>query len=178
MTAEHHVPPPPGVTIERTYRDKIRHQIVHGVDLGLRKVVVCNGEGRYDDRFGDLICEARSRGIVSQQDQDEIWNQHTTVFRGEKRNDGSLAYAVVDVAVSVQDSHIEEVAERASILCRITRHPVIGAMVGAFIVDASFRQLAQERRVRLINASMDGAKMYRYVQKEVLEEFCMGKLQL
>ena len=178
MTAEHYVSPPLEVTIERAYCDRIRPWIAFGYELRLRQVVAYIGEGKYDDRFGGLVEDALDQGIISVQERDEIWNFHTTVLRGQIPKSDSTVFAVVDVALTIDGSHIERVAARAAILKRMVSEPVSAAIIGAFISDDSLRQFAAERDVILISTSMDDAKLYRRFQDHVLEELYGSKKEL
>ncbi len=178
MTAGHYVTPPLEVTIERAYQDRIRPLIGPGYGLNLIFVVVYNGEGRYDDRFGDMVNYALKRGIITSEEREEIWNFRTTVFVGQSLKDESAAFGVVDVALEINHSHVDRVVARAAILRRIIQEPVIPAIVGAFISDDSVRQLAEQRGVSLFPRSLDDAKMYRYFRQDVLEDLYAGKIEL
>ena len=114
MLASNYRSPPLEVTIERAYRDKIRTWVALGYRSGLRSTVVYNGEGGYDDRFGDLVDFALTQGKINASDVEEIWNFRTTVLKGKIRDSGSAAFAVVDVAIVIDHSDIGRVATRAS----------------------------------------------------------------
>ena len=166
------------VTIERAYRDRVRPWIALGYGLRLRRIVAYLGEGKYDDRFGDMVHGALSLSSISAQEAEDLWNFHTTVLRGQIPESHSTAFAVVDVALIISDSHIDGVAARAAILSRMVSEPVIAAIVGAFICDDSLREFAEERDVGLIPTSMVDAKLYRYFRDDVLEELYGGKIKL
>ncbi len=183
MTADYELPlyelPSIEGVIERAYRDRI------GRNLGWRSrslnshrpVVVYHGDGWYDDKFSGLLYDAKNKGVISRQDEDEILSIHT-IAAGEDRQDGSITYAAMDLTVTVQDPHIARLAARADILRRITGGPVTAAIVGAFISDDSLRQFAQERGVSLLHASLDDAKMERVYPRDVLKEMYSGKVKI
>lgn len=84
----------------------------------------------------------------------------------------------MDLAVTVQDRHINRLAARADILRRAAGKPVIAAVMGAFISSDSLRQLAQERGVSLIHFSLDLAKMERYFPMDALREAYSEKVKI
>ncbi len=146
--------------------------------MRLRRIVAYLGDGKYDDRFGDMVHGALSLGSISAQEAEGLWNFHTTVLRGQIPGSDSAAFAVVDVALIINDSYIDSVAARAAILRRIVSEPVIAAIAGAFISDDSLRQFAGEREVTLIPTSMEDAKLYRNFRDDVLEELYGNKIKL
>ena len=178
MTAEHYVSPPLEVTVGRAYRDRVRHWVAHGYGLRLRRVVACIGVGEVAEKFGELVDDALDQGIITAQDMEEIWNSHTMVLRGQIPDSNSVAFAVVDVALTIDDSHIDRVAARAAILRRMVRESVIAAIVGAFIGNGSLKQSAGERGVILIPTSMEDAKLYRYFSDGVLEDLYGSRTKL
>ena len=105
-------------------------------------------------------------------------NFHTTVLRGQIPKSDSTVFAVVDVALTIDGSHIERVAARAAILKRMVSEPVLAAIIGAVISDDSLRQFAAERDVILIPTSMDDAKLNRRFEDHVLEELHGSKKEL
>lgn len=140
--------------------------------------MVYNGEGRYDDRFGDMVHHALKQGIMTSQEMKEIWNFNTTVFVGQSLKDDSAAFGVVDVALEINHSHVDRIVGRAAILRRIIPEPVIPAIVGAFISEDSVRQLARQQGVNLFPHSLDDAKMYRSFRQDTLENLYSGKIEL
>ena len=123
------------------------------------------------------MLDAKEQGVVNQQEWDEFWGVHT-VSRGEDWEDGSVTYVTVDIAIIVDDHHINEAATRADILRRITGERTIPTLIGAFISGDSVRRLAQERGVSLDYTSLEDAKLYRYFREDALEEIGRGKLPL
>ncbi len=176
MTTRKYESPSLEVQIERAYRDRIGRFGPLTV-FSLRHVVVYNGDGHFDDRFGDLMIDAREQGIIGQQEWDEAWSIQT-VLRGKDRQDGSVVFGVVDVAFNVEDHHINKAAARADILRRVTGERANAAVIGAFISDGSLRELAHRRGVYLEYASLEDAKLYRYFREDVLEEIGRGKSTL
>ena len=176
MTTEKYESPPLEVTIARAYRDRIGGNCPY-FSFGLRRVVVCKGDWHYDDEFHGLMLDAKEQGAVNQQEWDEFWGVHT-VSRGEDRQDGSVTYVTVDIAITVEDHHVNKGASRADILRRITGERTIPTIIGAFIGGDSVRRLAQERGVSLIHNSLKDAKLDRYFREDALEEIGRGKLPL
>ena len=176
MTTEKYELPPLEVTIARAYRDRIGGNCPY-FSVGFRQVVCCKGDGHYDGEFHGLMLEAKRREVVNQQEWHEFWNVHT-VLKGEDWQDGSVVYATVDIAIIVEDHHINKAADRAGILRRITGERTIPTIIGAFIGGDSVRRLAQERGVSLIHNSLKDAKLYRYFREDALEETGRGKLPL
>ena len=154
MSAEKYESPPLEVTIARAYRDRIGGNCPY-FSFGFRQVVCCKGDGHYDDEFHGLMLDAKRREVVNQQEWHEFWNIHT-VLKGEDWQDGSVVYATVDIAIIVEDHHINKAATRAGIL----------------------QWLAQEQGVSLAHASLEFAKLYRYFREDALEEIGCGKLPL
>ena len=176
MSAEKYDLPPLEATIARAYRDRIGGNCPY-YSFGLREVVCCKGDWHYNKEFHGLMLDAKRQGVVNQQEWDQFWGVHT-VSRGEDRQDGSVAYATVDIAITVEDHHINEAFARAAILRRITGEQTIPTVIGAFLGDDSLRQLAQERGVSLVPVSLEKAKLYRYFSEDALEAIGRGKSKL
>ena len=182
MSTEKYEPPPEyelpplEVIIARTYRDRIGGYCPYYL-FGLDEVVCCKGDLHYDEEFHSLMLDAKGQGIVNQQEWDEFWDVHT-VSRGEDRQNGSVTYVTIDIAIIVEDHHIIEAAARAAILGRITGERTLPQIIGAFLSDNSLRRLAQEQGVSLVHKSLENAKMYRYFTEDALEEIGRGKPEL
>ena len=176
MSVEKYKSPPLEVTIARAYRDRIGRDCPYR-RYGLRRVVCCKGDWHYNDEFHDLMSNAEEQGVVTQEELDEFLDVHT-VSRGEDRQDGLVTYVTVDIAIIVEDHHINKAATRAGILRRITGERTILTIIGAFISGDSVRRLAQERGVSLDYTSLEDAKLYRYFREDVLEEIGRGRLPL
>ena len=176
MSAAEYELPPLEVTIARAYRDRIVRDCAHLV-FDSHLAVCCKGDWHYNDEFHALMLDAKRQGVVNQEEWHEFWKVHT-VSRGEHWQDGSVAYATVDIAVSVEYHHINDADYRAGILRRITGERTIPTIIGAFLSDESLRRLAQERGVSLVHASLEDAKLYRYFREDALEEIGRGKLPL
>ena len=73
---------------------------------------------------------------------------------------------------------LRKAAIRGDIMRRITGERTIPSVIGAFLGDDSLRQLAQERGVSLVPASLDNAKPYRYFSQDALEAIGRGKPKL
>ena len=101
MSAEKYESPPLEVTIARAYQDRTGRYRPRSVGH-LRRVVIYNGDGYYDEMLADLLDDAMDQGTIDQQEWEEAWSIHA-VLRGEDRQDGSVAYATVDIAITVED---------------------------------------------------------------------------
>ena len=149
----------PRLIEQSIYRFKIESRITGLLmQLELRRIRAVGSCGGNDDTLFDVISDASERGIISEEEKDEVLDSQHTIFRGENREDRSLAYAIASISATVEDSHVNRAAAAADALQRATGVPVIPAVVGARISDAC-RELAAERGVTLIHVSFERVKM-------------------
>ena len=104
-----------------------------------------------DSEFFDLLYGAEERGIISQQERNELASADI-VLQERGRRDSAPLHIVMEVSITVADHDIIRSAERAAIMQRVTEERVIPVVVGANLDDAR-RQLARERNVTLITVS-------------------------
>ena len=182
MTADQELPSIAKVieeVVEDVYGDRIGRRLGRRASIlnGHHHTVIHHVDGWDDTTFEEILSNARSQSLMSEQDEDEITCIHT-ITAVENPQDGSITYAAMDLAVTVQDRHIERLAARADILRRITGKPVTTTITGAFVADDSLRQLAQERDVDLLYASLDDAKMERIYSKDILREIYSERVKI
>ncbi len=178
MINDYELPPIEGV-VEDAYRDRIGRRLGRHATIrhGHHHTVIHHVDGWDNAGIEDILYDARNRGLLSRQDEDEILRVHT-ITAAENPQDGSTTYAVMGLTVTVQNRHIERLAAQADILRRITGKPVTAAITGAFISNDSLRQLAQERGVDLRHVSLDDAKMERIYSKDILKEMYSKKIKI
>ena len=131
MSAAEYELPPLEVTIARAYRDRIGRDCAHLV-FDSHLAVCCKGDWHYNDEFHALMLDAKRQGVVSQEEWHEFWEVHT-VSRGEHWQDGSVAYATVDIAVIVEDTTISTTQTTERAYCGgLPGKRTIPTIIGAF----------------------------------------------
>lgn len=165
--------------MEKVYRDRAERSLQRQSRrlLGCHPTAVHQDGIRHQGGLDGLLDDAQGRGLISEQEIHEVWPIHT-ITSGENPEDGSKKYAAMDLAVTVQEQHVNTLAARAEILRRATGRPVAAALRGAFISNEFLRHLAGEKKVKLLSLNLDMAKMYRYVPKDLLREAYSGKVKM
>ncbi len=143
------------------YESKVSQRIISlvGFHLDIRRPRFLKGDGVLDEEFFiDVFDDAWEKGVITKEERGEVWNYTNNVFRGESREDQSVAYAAVRVAMTVEDRHVNQAAFRAGVMRRVTGERVVPAVIAARIGDTQ-RQLASELGVALIHVSFEDVKM-------------------
>ena len=103
--------------------------------LSLRRIKILRG---YDigtsQAFADLVEDAEDEGLITEEQYNDIMRADL-VCVGRNRDNGSDQYLAGEISISIGDSDITRVVQRAAIMSAIVGQTVQPAVIGAYIDD-------------------------------------------
>ena len=129
-----------------SYESKVAWNIagILGRHIGIRGTRILKGTDPLPDPdFVGQLEGAEAAGVITEQESDELWLSDLIVC-GTRRDDGESVYVAVEATISANEGEVNRTADRAEILRKATRRPVMAVIVtpgmDKFCLEAAARR--------------------------------------
>ena len=133
---------------ETNYEAKVAHNVrsILGQQAGVRNSRVLKGPSlRTDPDFDREVESAEASGTITEDESDELLLLDVIVS-GNRTGTQDRVYAGIEVSITANDDDVNRAADRTEILRKVTRGPVMAAVIAARM-EAPQRELAARREV-------------------------------